>query len=233
MINLENYKDTPDFMTEEGIKTLRSGYLGKDESIKQMYYRVVTSAVNHLEGIRNIDPQLEQRLFDYLYNNWLCLSSPIIMNAGKEKGLPISCYVIPLEDNIYAINHGTTEMAMLTKNGGGVGVSWDNVRAKGTPISFSGAHSEGVIPFMKQYDSTILATSQGSMRRGAASANLSINHGDWEDFIKMRRPEGDENRRCQNLHHCTDIPDSFMETLPVNKQSLHKWAEAMSLGISL
>ena len=227
MINLENYKDTPDFMTEEGIKTLRSGYLGKDESVKQMYYRVVTSAVNHLEGIRNIDPQLEQRLFDYLYNNWLCLSSPIIMNAGKEKGLPISCYVIPLEDNIYAINHGTTEMAMLTKNGGGVGVSWDNVRAKGTPISFSGAHSEGVIPFMKQYDSTILATSQGSMRRGAASANLSINHGDWEDFIKMRRPEGDENRRCQNLHHCTDIPDSFMETLPVNKQSLHKWAELL------
>jgi ribonucleoside-diphosphate reductase alpha chain len=86
------------------------------------------------------------------------------------------------------------------------------IRGRGKSIKDNGV-SEGVVPWCKIYDSTILATNQGSVRRGAASVNLSIHHPDIEEFMSIRRPKGDVNRQCLNLHQCVVIDDKFMAVL--------------------
>lgn len=232
--------DYPEWMNDEGLRTLQSGYLQEGETPKDMYNRVCnafsealyrkwckTKGGNYEEekifSAKLFD--LKRRVLGYLWNNWLCLATPVASNLGTKRGLPISCYVTHINDTTYDIYDGVTEMAMLTKGGGGVGTQWNDVRPRGTEIS-TGGYTEGIIPFLKVYDSAIIATSQGSTRRGAASVNLSINHGDWHEFIKMRRPEGDVQRQCLNLHHCTDIPNQFMERLS-DGIGQDKWLELL------
>jgi len=232
--------DYPEWMNEEGLRTLQSGYLQEGETPKEMYNRVcdafsqrlydkwVKSKGGNYEEEKIFSAklfELKRRIFDYLWNNWLCLATPVASNLGTKRGLPISCYVLQVGDSTYEIYNSVTEMAMLTKGGGGVGTQWNPVRPRGTPIS-TGGYTEGIIPFLKVHDSAIIATSQGQQRRGGASANLSINHGDWHEFIKMRRPEGDVQRQCLNLHHCTDIPNQFMERLS-DGIGQDKWLELL------
>jgi len=140
-----------------------------------------------------------------------------------------NCYGNDVGDSVQRIMECAAELAMLSKNSGGVGMNWNRIRPRGSLIK-NGANgtSEGIIPFAKIYDSTIIGISQGSTRRGAASGNLNIEHGDWYEFVRMRRPEGDINRQCGNLHHCTVVNDDFMQKVvdgdPVSRS---KWAELM------
>jgi ribonucleotide reductase alpha subunit len=115
----------------------------------------------------------------------------------------------------------------LTSQGGGVGIGMSRIRGRGKPIKDNGV-SEGVVPWAKIYDSTILATNQGSVRRGAASVNLSINHPDIEEFLSIRRPKGDVNRQCLNLHQCVVIDDSFMKRVENrDTKALRLWGEIL------
>ena len=100
------------------------------------------------------------------------------------------------------------------------------ILAQGTEIRGNGK-SEGVVPWAKIYDSTIIATNQGSVRRGASSVNLDINHKDIKEFLQIRRPKGDPNRQCLNLHQCVVIDDAFMKRL--NDRD----PEAMSLWLEI
>lgn len=211
--------DYPEWLTDESLDMLKEGYLQHNESPKELYKRVSKASYNHikeaadkLDTTNKYDVEFEQRIFNYLWNNWLCLATPVASNLGTDKGLPISCYITNVEDSTSDIYNTNKEMAMLTKYGGGVGTTWNDVRAAGHKIS-KGGTTNGIIPFVKVYESTIVATSQGNTRRGAASVNLNIEHGDWEDFIKMRRTEGDQFRVCVNLHHCTEIDNDFMLSL--------------------
>jgi ribonucleoside-diphosphate reductase alpha chain len=115
----------------------------------------------------------------------------------------------------------------LTSYGGGVGVSLSRVRPRGTEIRGNGS-SEGVVPWAKIYDSTIIATNQGSVRRGAASVNLDINHPDIKEFLQIRRPKGDVNRQCLNLHQCVIVDDAFMRKLnDRDPNSMSLWLEIL------
>ena len=101
---------------------------------------------------------------------------------------------------------------LLAKHGGGVGIGINQIRPEGSIITGNGT-SDGVVPFGKIYDSTILATNQGSVRRGAASVNLNIEHDDFEEWLEIREPKGDVNRQSLNLHQCAIVGDKFMRKL--------------------
>jgi ribonucleoside-diphosphate reductase alpha chain len=169
-----------------------------------------------------------QMFFKAMWDNWLCPASPVLSNLGTDRGLPISCYGNDVGDSVKRIMECASELALLTKASGGVGMNLQRVRPRGSAIQ-KGANgaSEGIIPFAKIYDATVLGISQNT-RRGACSINLGINHDDWYEFVRMRRPEGDINRQCGNLHHCTVISDEFMQkVIDGDYEARAKWSELM------
>ena len=215
----------PEWYTQESYKTVQGGYLYKGENPIDMYKRVAKTA-----AIKINRPELEKDFFDIMFNkNWLNPASPVLSNLGTDRGLSISCYGVDVGDSVFEIYDSVKEMALLTKGGGGVGMSMSRIRTRGTPIK-GGANgkSEGIVPWAKVVDSAILATSQGNVRRGAASLNLDIEHGDYEEFLPIRRPKGDINRQCLNLHQCSVISDSFMYKVKNgDSKARHKWIETL------
>ena len=203
-------------------KTITGGYLYNGETPKDAYRRVAKTAAMRLKK-----PELEDKFFEYIWNGWLCLASPVLSNLGTERGLPISCFGIDVADSIQDIGKKNLEMMLLAKHGGGVGIGINMIRPAGAEITMNGT-SDGVVPFCKIYDSTILATNQGAVRRGAASVNLNIEHKDWEDWLEIREPKGDVNRQSLNLHQCTIIGDKFMRKLAAgDKVARRKWGKLL------
>ena len=200
-------KDYPEWMDEVGVATISKGYLLPDETPKKAYRRVAKAIVERINR-----PDLESKFFRYIWNGWIGLASPVLSNTGTDRGLPISCFGIDTPDSIRGIGLTNAELMKLTALGGGVGISVSRIRPRGTTISGNGK-SEGVVPWCKIYDSAIIATNQGSVRRGAASVNLDINHIDINEFMQIRRPKGDPNRQCLNLHQCVVVDDAFMRRL--------------------
>ena len=203
-------------------KTITGGYLYNGETPKEAYQRVAKTVVMRLKK-----PDMADTFFDYIWKGWLCLASPVLSNTGTEKGLPISCFGIDVADSIQDIGKKNLEMMLLAKHGGGVGVGINMIRPSGAEITMNGT-SDGVVPFCKIYDSSILATNQGAVRRGAASVNLNIDHKDWEDWLEIREPKGDINRQSLNLHQCTIIGDKFMRKLrDGDKVARRKWGKLL------
>ena len=136
-----------------------------------------------------------------------------------------NCFSSYVPDTTIGIMNALTEVAMLSKYGGGTAIHFSDVRSKGSPISKGGV-SDGVVPFLKMFDSTILGISQGSTRRGACAAYLDIEHGDFYDFLRSRRPTGDVNRQCLNLHHGVCISDEFVQKVKNgDKEARERWQE--------
>jgi len=185
-------------------KTIGGGYLYNGETPKEAYERVCYHVARRLER-----PELAKTFFDYIWKGWLCLASPVLSNTGTDRGLPISCFGIDVADSIWDIGQKNLEMMLLAKHGGGVGIGINQIRPAGANIKGNGT-SDGVVPFCKIYDSTILATNQGSVRRGAASVNINIEHPDFEEWLEIREPKGDVNRQSLNLHQCAVVGDKFM-----------------------
>jgi len=201
-------KDYPEWGdTEVYKKTIGGGYLLSGESPRQAYERVCSTVAKRLDR-----PELAKTFYEYIWNGWLCLASPVLSNTGTDRGLPISCFGIDVADSIIDIGQKNLEMMLLAKHGGGVGIGINQIRPAGAKIKGNGT-SDGVVPFCKIYDSTILATNQGSVRRGAASVNINIEHPDFEEWLEIREPKGDVNRQSLNLHQCAVVGDKFMRRL--------------------
>ena len=215
-------KDYPEWMNEVSIATISKGYLGQGENVKSAYRRVASTIAKRLDR-----PDLENKFFRYMWKGWLNLASPVLSNTGTDKGLPISCFGIDTPDSIRGIGLTNAELMRLTSLGGGVGIGLSKVRGRGEKIGNGVGQSEGIVPWAKIYDSTIIATNQGAVRRGAASVNLDINHPDIEEYLEIRRPKGDPNRQCLNLHQCVVVDDAFMERLE------RRDAEAMGLWVKI
>jgi ribonucleoside-diphosphate reductase alpha chain len=210
--------------TEEYVKTITNGYLINNETPKDAYKRVCRAVTNRL----NQTKAFEDKLFSYIWNNWLCLATPVLANTGTDRGLPISCFGVDVGDSIQDIGMKNLEMMLLAKHGGGVGIGMNMLRPAGSPIANSNGTTDGVVPFCKIYDSTILATSQGNVRRGAASVNLNIEHDDFWEWIEIREPKGDVNRQCLNMHQCVVVSDKFMRKLEEGDQeSRRRWAKVL------
>jgi ribonucleoside-diphosphate reductase alpha chain len=222
--------DYPEWMVEEGLKTLQRQHLLDGETPKEMYKRVTSTLAKRLSTMTELLPidEIEQKWFDYIWKGWLSPATPILANVGTSRGLGISCFINRVPDSLDGIYSKLHEMAMLTKAGGGVGVSFDKIRGRGEVIN-TGGFSEGTIPFMKVYDSGIIAANQGNIRRGAASINLPVRHKDIDEFLRIRIPEGDVNRQCLNLNHCVTIDDFFMEdVIKGNRNSRETYSKILS-----
>ena len=208
--------------TEIYVKTISKGYLQPGEKPKDAYWRVSTAVAKRLGK-----PQLATKFFDYIWKGWLCLATPVLSNTGTDRGLPISCFGIDVGDSIFEIGNKNLELMLLAKHGGGVGIGINMIRPAGAKITGNGT-SDGVVPFVKIYDSTILATNQGSVRRGAASVNIKIDHKDFEDFLEVREPKGDVNRQSLNLHQCVVVSDKFMKKLEEgDSEARRKWGKLL------
>ena len=208
--------------TEIYVKTISNGYLMNSETPKDAYWRVATTVAKRLEK-----PEMASKFFDYIWKGWLNLASPVLSNTGLERGLPISCFGIDVADSIHDIGTKNLEMMLLAKHGGGVGIGINQIRPAGAKITGNGT-SDGVVPFCKIYDSTILATNQGSVRRGAASVNIDIEHDDFWEWLEIREPKGDVNRQSLNMHQCVIVPDGFMQKVEAgDKESRKRWAAVL------
>ncbi len=204
--------------TEIYLRTISKGYVLKGEKPKDAYWRVCTNIAKRLEK-----PEMASKFFDYIWKGWLNLATPVLSNTGTERGLPISCFGIDVADSIQDIGTKNLELMLLAKHGGGVGICINQIRPAGTIIKQNGT-SDGVVPFCEIYDSAILATSQGSVRRGAASVNLDIEHGDFWEWLEIREPKGDVNRQSLNLHQCVVISDDFMQKIEAgDKEARARW----------
>ena len=215
-------KQYPEWMDEISLATISKGYLLPGETVRTAYKRVANASAARLKK-----PELATKFFKYIWNGWIGLASPVISNMGTDRGLPISCFGIDTPDSIRGIGLTNAELMKLTASGGGVGISVSRIRKRGEYITGNGK-SEGVVPWCKIYDSSIIATNQGNVRRGAASVNLDIEHGDIDEFLQIRRPKGDPNRQCLNLHQCVVVGDSFMRKLEArDPESMNKWATVL------
>jgi ribonucleoside-diphosphate reductase alpha chain len=203
-------------------QTIIGGYLLAGESPRDAYIRVTNTVAKRL-----YKPELAEKFFEYIWSGWLNLASPVLSNTGTDRGLPISCFGIDIGDSVFDIGSKNLEMMLLAKHGGGVGIGVNMIRPSGSRITGNGT-SDGVVPFCKIFDSTILATSQGSVRRGAASVNINIEHKDFDDWIEIREPKGDVNRQSLNLHQCAVIGDKFMRKLEAgDPECRQKWSKLL------
>ena len=215
--------DYPEWMNEVSLATISKGYLLPDETPKKAYKRVADAVAKKLDR-----PDLANKFFKYMWKGWLNLASPVLSNTGTDRGLPISCFGIDTPDSIRGIGLTNAELMRLTSLGGGVGIGLGKVRGRGVKIGTGeSGQSEGIVPWAKIYDSTIIATNQGAVRRGAASVNLDISHPDIKEFLQIRRPKGDANRQCLNLHQCVSVDDKFMQRLE------HRDPEAMEIWVEI
>ena len=215
-------KDYPEWLDEIGKSIVSQGYLLPEENVFKAFNRVSKAASRRLKR-KDLQPFFSEAM----EKNWLCLASPVLSNLGTERGMPISCFGIDTDDSIEGIALANSELMRLSSQGGGVGIGVSRIRGRGKEISGNGV-SEGVVPWIKIYDSTILATNQGSVRRGAASVNLHVNHPDIEEFLMVHRPKGDVNRQCLNMHQCVVIDDDFMNKLEEKEpRALRLWGEIL------
>jgi ribonucleoside-diphosphate reductase alpha chain len=215
-------RDYYEWNDEISLSILSNGYLLPHENVKSAFKRVSKAAARRLRK-----RELQPYFLEAMEKNWLCLASPVLSNLGTERGLPISCFTIHVNDSIEGIADANSELMRLSSQGGGVGMYVGEIRGRGEPIKDNGV-SEGVVPWLKIYDSTTLATNQGSVRRGATAFYLDIDHKDIDEFLQIRRPKGDVNRQCLNSHHAVVITDKFMEAVE-NKdpKALKTWGEIL------
>lgn len=201
-LTLDRTRDA--LLTDFGKKTLEDRYLLAGESYQDMFARVATAYAD--------DADHAQRVYDYMSQLWFMPATPVLSNGGADRGLPISCFLNSVNDSLDGIQNVWNENVSLASNGGGIGTYWGGVRSIGEKVKGAGQTS-GIIPFIRVMDSLTLAISQGSLRRGSAAVYLDIHHPEIEEFLEIRKPSGDFNRRSLNLHHGINITDAFMEAV--------------------
>ncbi len=191
-------------LTDFGKDTLDDRYLLPGETYQDLFARVADAYAD--------DQDHAQRLYDYVSKLWFMPATPVLSNGGTGRGLPISCYLNSVDDSLEGIVNTWNENVWLASRGGGIGTYWGQVRGIGEPVGLNGKTS-GIIPFVRVMDSLTLAISQGSLRRGSAACYLDVSHPEIEEFLEIRKPSGDFNRKALNLHHGVLLTDDFMEAV--------------------
>lgn len=204
MVIIDNSKTEklPDFAKD----TILSKYAMEGEGIQDFFARIAKAYSE--------DEEHAQRIYNYMSDLWFMPSTPVLMNGGAARGLPISCFLNEIEDSIGGISNKWNENIYMAVNGGGIGTLYSNVRSIGEKVEGNGGKTSGIIPFIKVQDSLTVAISQGGFRRGSSAVYLDIDHPEIEEFIDIRRPTGgDPNRKCLNIHHGVNVSDDFMHAV--------------------
>ena len=195
-INIDLERDK--LFDDLGLKRLRESYMREEETSPQHRFAYVSKAFGS-------NPEHAQRLYEYSSKHWLSYATPILAFGRSKKGMPISCFLNFINDTAEGLVENLSETNWLSMMGGGVGI--------GFGIRAADEKSTGVMPHLKIYDASSLAYRQGRTRRGSYAAYLDISHPDIIPFLEMRKPTGDPNVRCLNMHHGVNITDDFMHII--------------------
>ena len=196
---------------ELGLLRMKESYLRDDETSPQQRFAFVSNQFGS-------NPEHAQRLYEYSSKHWLSYATPILSFGRSKRGLPISCFLNFIEDTAEGLVENLSETNWLSMLGGGVGI--------GFGIRSADDKSTGVMPHLKMYDASSLAYRQGRTRRGSYAAYLDISHPDILMFLEMRKPTGDQNMRCLNMHHGINITDDFMQIIErcmLDKEADDSW----------
>lgn len=201
-------KSADQLLENYAVGMLKDFYMRDHEKSPQEAYARAAEAWSTFNG--NMDKDLAQRLYDYVSNKWFMFASPVLSNApnGKksDKGLPISCFLTYVPDTLEGLISHSSELRWLSVFGGGVGGHWSDVRTVSDK-------APGPLPFLHTVDADMIAYRQGKTRKGSYAAYMDISHPDIVEFLNMRIPTGDVQRKALNLHNAINITDEFMEAV--------------------
>ena len=197
----------PEWLSEEGKATLGRGYLLPGETPRDMHTRLSSHAAKVLNR-----PDLQDDLFSIFWNGWLGPATPVASNFGTNRGLPISCYSVHLDDSVNSIYSHLKEVAQLSKHGGGVGVYMGDVRPASAPIT-GGGRSTGVVPWAQQYDLAARVVSQGGVRRGSFAIYLPIDHPDVPELLLAKDHSKGDPRRFIDSNIGLTVTDEWIESM--------------------
>jgi ribonucleoside-diphosphate reductase alpha chain len=191
-------------LSEQAYKLLKDYYCNDNEDSPQQAF--ARAAIAYSFG----DLELAQRIYNYVSKGWFMYASPVLSNAPlpgqKAKALPISCFLTYVPDSLEGLIDHSAELRWLSVKGGGVGGHWSDIRA----ISDK---APGPMPFLHTVDADMTAYRQGKTRKGSYAAYMDVSHPDIIEFLNMRVPTGDVNRKNLNLHHAINITDAFMRAV--------------------
>lgn len=215
------------------LNTIAKTYLDIGETPRAAYQRLATTAAQKLKKTLKISDteqtEFETRFFEILWNGWLVPATPVMVNFGTDKGLPISCYSGRIPDTIHGIFRKNTEMAVQSKLGGGNAYDFSQVRPMGSKIKNGRIGvSDGIVPFMKVFDSSIRVAKQGQTRPGVVALYLDARHKEFPEFLQIREPKGDVERQCHFIHQGAVIDDAFMnEVINTDGPERKLWLEIL------
>jgi len=202
-LNVKVELDRDKIITEQAMKLLVDYYCRDDETSPQEAFARAAKCYSP-------DVGFAQRIYDYVSKGWFMYASPVLSNSikpgEKAKALPISCFLTYVPDSLEGLIDHTAELRWLSVKGGGVGGHWSDVRAVSDK-------APGPMPFLATVDADMVAYRQGRTRKGSYAAYMDVDHPDILEFINMRVPTGDVNRKCLNLHNAVNITDKFMEAV--------------------
>lgn len=207
-----------DLLTVKGLDTLNDRYGAKGDrpdgldekpDPQHIFARVAWAGAD--------DEEHAQRIYDYISRHWFMPATPVLTNLGTDRGLPISCFLQSVDDRLSGIARTYNETIWMGARGGGIGTFWGRLRGIGEKVGDNGVTS-GIIPFVKIEDSLTQGINQGGVRRGSAAGYLHISHPEIQEFVSVRKPTGDFNRKALNLHHGVCITDDFMEAVKKGEQ---------------
>lgn len=215
---------TFEWLNENSRDFLNGGYLTEGTSPEQRIKDIADNA----EDILGIDG-FSDKFYDYMSKGYYSLSSPVWANFGKDRGLPISCYSIDIQDNMGDIMRATGEIGMMSKLGGGTGGYFGKLRPRGAKITDNG-ESSGAVHFMELFEALMDVASQGKVRRGSFSPYLPVEHPDIDEFLKI----GTEGNPIQGLTHAVTVTDEWMqEMIDGDEEKRAVWAKVIQSRVEM
>ncbi|WP_404448995.1 ribonucleoside-diphosphate reductase subunit alpha [Sutcliffiella horikoshii] len=197
-----------------GLKTLTDRYLTRDHGkrlmeLPQERFMIIAMILMQKEEHNRI--LYVKEAYWALSNLYMTVATPTFANAGKTYGQLSSCFIDTVDDSLQGIFDSNTDIANLSKSGGGLGVYLGKIRSRGSDIRGFKGVSSGVIPWMKQLNNTAVSVDQLGQRKGAISVYLDVWHKDIFSFLDSKLNNGDERMRTHDLFNGVCIPDIFME----------------------
>jgi len=202
------------WLNDESRLFLSRGYI--TETPEQRIKDIANTAEKYL----NIEG-FAQKFEDYMARGFYSMSTPVWINFGKQKGLPISCYGSNIDDNLDSILNAAREIGMMSKYGGGTSAYLGNIRPRGTDIS-TGGKADGPVHYARMYDTTVDVCKQSEARRGACAVYLPVEHDDILEFLEI----GTEGNLIQNLQYGITVTDEWMQSMKDGDKDKRKiWAK--------
>lgn len=213
---IEHYKT--DRFEYFGLRTIYDRYLLKNPTSRQVFETPQYFFMRVACGL-STNPIEAIEFYKLISSHDYLPSTPTLFNSGTMRPQMSSCYLLDSpDDDLRSIYDKYTDVALLSKFAGGIGLAYHRIRSRGSLIKGTNGHSNGIVPWLKTLDSSVAAVNQGGKRKGAACVYLESWHADIEEFLELRDNTGDEAKRTHNINIANWIPDLFMKRVEADAQ---------------